>query len=591
MQFKFISGSYQKLLCAILTRVESKSRRGILSYGNLKAIGCDDICSFSSADAITDEIHCFGLESSNDIDRFEKRVSSDVKNKDSLASVIYIVRINRENFYEFSTSSLENRSAILVLEHFPQSGEARAHLFSLFHKLLLQRRNTPFQYYYSEVLAKLSSCESTLDCVPDVIKCLGGRRFRGALRVFRERIFTKFNLDSLLSRLRARANPGKMERKELKLCRHALITGWYGTETSGDKAILMELVDVLEEKCPGIKISITSIVPGWSLLTNLELGLSVEVLELRSLSYRKLDSVDLVVFGGGPLMDSSQLKYIDTLFGWAHARGAGTMIFGCGVGPLKTDFGRSKVTNIILNTDYAFFRDEKSAELAKELGLRGPALHACDPALRYVTRWRERRDVCREAVGEEAFVVALLREQTKEYSDSASEVTSCLLEELRGLFQAIIRRNKTSVVRLLPMHTFWLGNDDREYLVKVAKGFSSDKVAYCSDALSLESLLKEISKSTFGLPMRYHGHIFMLALDIPFLSVDYTGKAGKIANLLGRFDLLEYSIASDSQIHAAELLLLWNRILMSRENIQSKIRVQRDRDLHNLEQIYSDLWD
>ena len=586
----FNNNSYRKLLGAVLSREGMETRSGRLSLGGLTAIGSDDVEAFTLDRLVNEKIHCFGVETSEDIRNFEEKIRAVMVDEIELTKIIYIVRITKENLYDFSTCSLDDRAFIFILEEAPSSIEIRLHLFSLFHKLMLQRRVIPLAYYYSQLLAKISSGESNLDSMPDITKCLEAGCFKSFLTFFCERLCAKFDLYNLLSRLRARAYLGKMEPKEPKNCRHVLITGWYGTETSGDKAILMELVDVLQEKCPGIRISITSIVPGWSRLTNLELDLNAEVVELRSLNYRNLENVDLVVIGGGPLMDSSQLKYIDTLFGWAHSSGITTMIFGCGVGPLKTEFGRSRVISIIKKSDYAFFRDEKSAELAKDLGLRVPALNACDPAMRYITRWAKERAESPEAHCDETLLVALLREQTKEYSDSASEVSSHLLKEFRRLFQMIVDTNASSIVRLLPMHTFWLGNDDREYLAKFVEGFSSDKFTTCSDALSLERLLREISSAKMGLPMRYHGHVFMLALGIPFVSVDYTGESGKIGNLLERYDLLEYSVPSDRHLDSAKLLLLWNRISDLREEIQSKIRFQRDQDLRDLEHIYSGFW-
>ena len=42
--------------------------------------------------------------------------------------------------------------------------------------------------------------------------------------------------------------------------------------------------------------------------------------------------------------------------------------------------------------------------------------------------------------------------------------------------------------------------------------------------------------------MRYHGHVFSIAFAIPFLSIDYTGKLGKVSNLLDRIEYKEHSI-------------------------------------------------
>ena len=41
--------------------------------------------------------------------------------------------------------------------------------------------------------------------------------------------------------------------------------------------------------------------------------------------------------------------------------------------------------------------------------------------------------------------------------------------------------------------------------------------------------------------MRYHGHLFCMALGVPFLSIDYTGKQGKINNLMRRINYAQWS--------------------------------------------------
>jgi polysaccharide pyruvyl transferase WcaK-like protein len=51
-----------------------------------------------------------------------------------------------------------------------------------------------------------------------------------------------------------------------------------------------------------------------------------------------------------------------------------------------------------------------------------------------------------------------------------------------------------------------------------------------------------LSQSKLAVAMRYHGHIFSIALNIPFISLDYTGKMGKVSNLMQRMGLKDYSV-------------------------------------------------
>ena len=532
-------------------------------------------------------VHCYGVESDEDI-----TLLLESNSHQHAPDIVFIAGLHRDNLYGFGTATLERTTVLFRLDFVPESVEERHHAFSLFHKALVLRQIGAILCYYDRVLKMLTMTGPLPACPPDLLEALGRRSLPLQLRIMGERAATKFDLWNRWSRLRAtlHAAAGRPSPKPLKDCRHALITGWYGTETAGDKAILMELVHVLRENAPGIAISITSIVPGWSYLTNLELGLDARVLELRHLKYRTLGSVDLVVFGGGPLMDSSQLRYIETLFTWARARGVATLVFGCGVGPLRTDIGVERVKSILRNTDHAFFRDEHSACLAQDLGFRGPRLHACDPAMRYVVRWREERTLV-PANPRGDRLVTLLRAQTSEYSATAEAESDRLRQEMVRFFRRFLNEDAERDVSMLPMHTFWLGNDDRQFnrCVVVALG-GEERLRSCYQPLTLDGLLKRISTAAWGVPMRFHGHVFLLALNIPFLSINYTGDGGKVSQLIDRYALADWSLSLQECFEEGAIWRRWERLLTRNEDRRARIRAQLDEDLRSLERIYELLW-
>ena len=365
--------------------------------------------------------------------------------------------------------------------------------------------------------------------------------------------------------------------------KHILITGWYGTETIGDKAILMEVIHSLKESNPGVKFSITSIIPGLSNLTNKELDLDLEIHELKKVKFSKLHHIDGVVFGGGPLMDSSQLKYIEVLFKWANTLGKNTIIFGCGVGPIKKKINNKLISSILTNSSSAFFRDENSAKLAGELGFKGELLWSCDPALRFVRRWSNDN----KKVAPLNKIVALLREQTTEYSGNSVNITSENIKIFNHFLNSV--SSDFDIISLLPMHTFWYGNDDREYIKSINDYKVIPSFKNSSNIFTLYDLLANLKSTSFGLPMRYHGHIFMAAIGIPFISIDYTGKGGKISSLMDRYGLQKMSI-STNQINKDDVLAhLFFLIKNEKSNIKQKIKKQVDQDLNLLLNCYKNL--
>ena len=505
--------------------------------------------------------------------------------------VLFVVRLRSDNLYSFSTSILDRANVLFVLDYVPTSVEERHHTFNLFHKSLLLRRIGALLYYYHQVVEMLTMSGELPATPPAIVDSLGIKAFLYQFGVLRDRVWQKFDLWHKQSIKRARDNAPKAPTKLLKDCRHAVITGWYGTETAGDKAILLEIIHVLRERAPGIRISITSIVPGLSRLTNLECDIDAEILELRCLDYGRLSSLDLVVFGGGPMMDSSQLKYIETLFGWARRRGVATMAFGCGVGPLKTKAGTQRVKSILTNTDQAFFRDRRSAELAVELGFAGNALHACDPAMGFVSRWSKDKRRSESDADSAGRMVTLLRAQTTEYSASASDETDRLQAEVSAFIGEYLSDNIGNSVQMLPMHTFWFGNDDRDYMRIVANGIPGEGTPeQYRESPSLEMLLQRISDAAVGLPMRFHGHIFLLALNIPFVSINYTGADGKVFNLIERYELLDYSVDLSHEYEPKTLCRRLKKLQENDDAVRRKMQNQLSYDLVRLRSIYTKLF-
>jgi polysaccharide pyruvyl transferase WcaK-like protein len=54
-----------------------------------------------------------------------------------------------------------------------------------------------------------------------------------------------------------------------------------------------------------------------------------------------------------------------------------------------------------------------------------------------------------------------------------------------------------------------------------------------------------LNNASISIAMRYHGHIFSIAMGIPFVSIDYTGKKGKVSSLVNRINYSQNSIIWD----------------------------------------------
>jgi polysaccharide pyruvyl transferase WcaK-like protein len=134
-------------------------------------------------------------------------------------------------------------------------------------------------------------------------------------------------------------------------------------------------------------------------------------------------------------------------------------------------------------------------------------------------------------------IAGLVRANTHEYIPDMTPAelqksNARVARQIAGILETASNRIGAKVV-LLPMHTVWLGGDDRIFNRKVADCFINlDTVRIERRYLSLDTLLKLLQSTDTAVVMRYHGHLFSMALGIPFLSINYTGSRSKIESLV-----------------------------------------------------------
>ena len=89
--------------------------------------------------------------------------------------------------------------------------------------------------------------------------------------------------------------------------------------------------------------------------------------------------------------------------------------------------------------------------------------------------------------------------------------------------------------------------------------------------------------------MRYHGHIFSIALNVPFISIDYTGKNGKVSNLLERISCVENSIKV-KKISERSLKNQLNNINLNSKKLVKELKGKSDELENNLFKAYEYFW-
>lgn len=336
------------------------------------------------------------------------------------------------------------------------------------------------------------------------------------------------------------------------------ITGWYGTETVGDKAILAGIIQKIKEKYSNSKIGfiISSLYPLITERTMKELEIiDYQVVSVYSEQFiSSIKGANIVIMGGGPLMDLEELALPLLSFKIAKKLNIKSIIFGCGLGPLfKNKY--IKATKEILNlADEIHLRDQKSILLAKEwTGGKKEIELSGDPAKFYLqtisSLHNDKPKINR--------LSCFLREWTHEYIADISfneflELKKKVEYKLSEFIKSKAEELKVDEIYLDHMHNFVIGNDDRDFSRYFIQTYFKDykiPIVYNKKLSTVESIVENMKTSQFNICMRFHSVVFAHTLDTNFIGFDYTngGKINNylsdnhsIKNLLSLNDLLKY---------------------------------------------------
>lgn len=335
-----------------------------------------------------------------------------------------------------------------------------------------------------------------------------------------------------------------------------LITGWYGTETVGDQAILGEICFQYRQALEGAQIYVTSMYPFFTRRTLKELGIDAIVVPLFSWDCLKLAaSAKEVCMGGGPLMEMEILSIPLWLFSIAKSRGHRTRIYGCGMGPFLSDEKIGAVKELICLADQASFRDRASAAWAESLTSRTDIERTADPAKDYLLRRFPGHD---GTPSTENILACFLREPTIEYRGEKTVEEYAAFQ--RGVEDALARNLKTLAeehglkLHFYSMHNFCVGGDDRDFAYRFAgKHFAAETYWVDNSLTGIDSVARAMLGAKLSVCMRFHSVLFADTLEVPFLAVDYT-SGGKVFGYLKDNGKLERLVTPDDLLAGGHAL-------------------------------------
>ena len=198
--------------------------------------------------------------------------------------------------------------------------------------------------------------------------------------------------------------------------------------------------------------------------------------------------------------------------------------------------------NIFQNTDLAVLRDVKSVENIEALSLNskhscvlGEIFSSLDPAVfascEYLKTMSPRPSP--------DYIALNLRSFPEEYSTDkcASEINS----KLKTFVADLSERFSTKTIKLIPMHYFHVGGDDRQFLNRLKLELNKENIKVQNHNLSLKETMQVFQNARFCVGMRFHAVVLQTIINGKNFILDYTepGK-GKISGFLKEIDFSNF---------------------------------------------------
>lgn len=327
------------------------------------------------------------------------------------------------------------------------------------------------------------------------------------------------------------------------------IIGWYGTETIGDRAILAGIFNIFSIVYENFNIKIGSLYPFYSNRTineDRDFYMKIARNKLRDISVfnslnplelkRNIKKTDLLIVGGGPLMDLREMHILEYAFIYAKKKNIKSLIFGCGWGPLKKEEYIYSTLRLVDLADYVIFRDENSMQQCLSYNVSScnkvkysidPAFFTCDYFIKNIRNKREEHHI---AIN----LRDILLEGTNYCNNNRIE------EYLVNIVYEIANHTELPI-HLVPMHNFFIGGDDRIILNRISTRISRDNVVSLQRPLSLYDTMEEYYHAKCCVGMRFHSIVLQTILNGNNYIIDYTDpNTGKIIGMLRQLNLLEH---------------------------------------------------
>jgi polysaccharide pyruvyl transferase WcaK-like protein/sulfatase maturation enzyme AslB (radical SAM superfamily) len=335
-----------------------------------------------------------------------------------------------------------------------------------------------------------------------------------------------------------------------------LICGWYGTETLGDKAIIAGVISAFRQFYGNdVQFVVVALFTYVTEMTRRQMPEFKNVVVVNPEQGATLASeMDLVVFGGGPLMAINSLAPMQAIFERASAAKVKTIIAGCGIGPFGSDCQNNSIKRILELSHIRIYRDQRSKDYALQLGVAAQQdTVAEDPAFTWLAEQNDANKHSPEDTDQLTLLLGLRDYPYEEYARHLPLAEGIAIKE--NYEQVVIEALNILTVRLpnlvikpLPMCTNHFGSDDRWFYRRLFREHGELKLRLDESLLGPElapvEYISAFKQANALLAMRFHSLVFGIGLGTKAVALDYTLGKGKVRSLAERFNI-DYMCMTD----------------------------------------------
>lgn len=341
-----------------------------------------------------------------------------------------------------------------------------------------------------------------------------------------------------------------------------LISGYYGYDNIGDEAILHGITRSLKEEgaARGIDLCLTVLSANpekTAAALNVEAVPRMDIMAI----LRAISRSDLFLSGGGGLLQDAtgrglSIFYYLALVLLARLFGKPVVIYAQGIGPVRRLLNKRLVRFALNRATLVTVRDEGSAKLLMDLGVRRPPVHVtADPAFLLAPADNPSpalSDFLLQLPADNPVIGVSVRpwHGRKTYLNALAEALNCLAAEF------------SATVVLVPMHH----EDDLPVCHELAERLR-DKPLILTENLAPPEMLLLFSHFSMVLAMRLHALIFAAMAGIPLLGIGYDPKVDAFLKRLG----LE-SAGKPENLEAADLAGQAGSLWRQRDTLAQRLK-------------------